>query len=42
MQLLMNSKGIKMNPIQSLYYVSPACGVCLLIPFLAIELPRLR
>jgi len=32
-QVLMNSKGLAMNPIQSLYYVSPACLVCLLVPF---------
>lgn len=32
-QVLINSKGLNMNPIQSLYYVSPACFVCLLVPF---------
>lgn len=32
-QLLMNSKGYNMNPLQSLYYVSPACLVSLLLPF---------
>lgn len=32
-QVLMNSKGLTMNPIQSLYYVSPACLLCLLVPF---------
>ncbi len=32
-QVLINSKGLNMNPIQSLYYVSPACLVCLLVPF---------
>jgi hypothetical protein len=32
-QVLINSKGYNMNPIQSLYYVSPACFVCLLVPF---------
>merc|ERR1712003_46447 len=31
-----------MNPIQSLYYVSPACFFGLLIPFLCYELPELR
>ena len=30
-----------MNPIQSLYYVSPACGVCLLLPFIFVELPEI-
>ena len=32
-QVLINSKGYNMNPIQSLYYVSPACLICLLVPF---------
>ena len=32
-QVLINSKGYNMNPIQSLYYVSPACFACLLLPF---------
>jgi hypothetical protein len=32
-QVLMNSKGYNMNPLQSLYYVSPACLVSLLVPF---------
>ena len=30
-----------MNPIQSLYYVSPACGIFLLVPFLTVELPEI-
>jgi hypothetical protein len=32
-QVLINSKGYNMNPLQSLYYVSPACLVSLLLPF---------
>ena len=32
-QVLINSKGLNMNPIQSLYYVSPACFICLGVPF---------
>ncbi len=32
-QVLINSKGLNMNPLQSLYYVSPACMMSLLIPF---------
>lgn len=32
-QVLINSKGLNMNPMQSLYYVSPACLICLLVPF---------
>eukprot|EP00241_Pyramimonas_parkeae_P012725 CAMPEP_0114248968 /NCGR_PEP_ID=MMETSP0058-20121206/13868_1 /TAXON_ID=36894 /ORGANISM="Pyramimonas parkeae, CCMP726" /LENGTH=271 /DNA_ID=CAMNT_0001362435 /DNA_START=553 /DNA_END=1368 /DNA_ORIENTATION=+ len=40
-QVLMNSQGMALNPIQSLYYVSPACLLCLSLPFAAIELPLL-
>jgi len=40
-QILINSKGMKMNPFQSLYYVSPACFFSLLIPFCTTELPIL-
>ena len=29
----MNAKGLAMNPLQSLYYVSPACLMCLAVPF---------
>lgn len=36
-QLLINSKGLQMNPLQSLYYVSPACFICLAVPFSAIS-----
>jgi hypothetical protein len=32
-QILINSKGLNMNPLQSLYYVSPACLLCLSVPF---------
>ena len=32
-QILINAKGLNMNPIQSLYYVSPACFLCLCVPF---------
>lgn len=37
-QVLMNSKGFSMNPLQSLYYVAPACFLCLLVPLSLIEL----
>lgn len=36
-QILMNAKGLAMNPLQSLYYVSPACLLCLSVPFLLLE-----
>jgi len=34
-QILINSQGLNMNPLQSLYYVSPACLLGLSIPFRA-------
>ena len=40
-QILIKNKGYAMNPIQSLYYVSPACGIFLLVPFLTVELPEI-
>ena len=40
-QILIKNKGYAMNPIQSLYYVSPACGLFLLVPFLTVELPEI-
>lgn len=33
MQILINARGLAMNPLQSLYYVSPACLLCLCVPF---------
>ncbi len=41
-QILINSKGLQMNPIQSLYYVSPACMISLLAPFCLVELNEIR
>ena len=36
-QVLIDAKGFKMNSFQSLYYISPACGVFLLVPFYFME-----
>eukprot|EP00238_Polyblepharides_amylifera_P012553 CAMPEP_0196585170 /NCGR_PEP_ID=MMETSP1081-20130531/49735_1 /TAXON_ID=36882 /ORGANISM="Pyramimonas amylifera, Strain CCMP720" /LENGTH=309 /DNA_ID=CAMNT_0041906631 /DNA_START=279 /DNA_END=1208 /DNA_ORIENTATION=- len=40
-QVLINSQGMSMNPIQSLYYVSPACLLGLTGPFLYFEFPEI-
>eukprot|EP00850_Spirogloea_muscicola_P013963 SM000097S24816 [mRNA] locus=s97:391426:394408:+ [translate_table: standard] len=40
-QILLTSKGIKLNPILSLYYVAPCCLFFLTFPWLYVELPRL-
>ena len=41
-QILLQSKGVKLNPITSMYYISPCCLVFLSIPWLALEYPKLR
>lgn len=41
-QILLNSKGISLNPITSLYYIAPCCLVFLSIPWLIMEYPLLR
>lgn len=40
-QILLTSKGIKLNPITSLYYVAPCCLVFLSIPWAFVEYPIL-
>lgn len=40
-QVLLQGKGIKLNPISTMYHVSPVCLVCLLIPFAALEAEQL-
>lgn len=41
-QILLSSKGITLNPITTLYYVSPCCLVFLILPWAIVELPTLR
>ncbi|CDP10399.1 unnamed protein product [Coffea canephora] len=41
-QILLNSKGITLNPITSLYYVAPCCLVFLTGPWLVVEYPLLK
>ncbi|XP_021817706.1 probable sugar phosphate/phosphate translocator At4g32390 [Prunus avium] len=41
-QILLNAKGISLNPITSLYYVAPCCFVFLCVPWVIVELPVLR
>ncbi|KAI9125896.1 hypothetical protein K1719_003314 [Acacia pycnantha] len=40
-QILLNSKGISLNPITSLYYIAPCCLVFLSIPWMIMEYPAL-
>ena len=41
-QILLNSKGIQLNPITSCYYVAPCCLAFLTLPWIFVELPVLR
>lgn len=41
-QILLNAKGISLNPITSLYYVAPCCFVFLCVPWVLVEFPQLR
>lgn len=40
-QILLNSRGISLNPITTLYYVAPSCFVFLSLPWFLIEYPKL-
>ena len=40
-QILLQSRGLKLNPITTLYYVAPCCFCFLLMPFFAIEYRQL-
>ena len=41
MQVLLQKRGLKLNPITSLYYISPCCFVFLAFPWAFLELPKL-
>ncbi|XP_062147602.1 probable sugar phosphate/phosphate translocator At4g32390 [Alnus glutinosa] len=41
-EILLGSKGIKLNPILSLYYIAPCCFVFLSLPWMILEYPLLR
>ncbi|GAX76953.1 hypothetical protein CEUSTIGMA_g4400.t1 [Chlamydomonas eustigma] len=40
-QVLLQKRGIKMNPVSTLYHIAPCCFVFLFLPFTYIELPRI-
>jgi hypothetical protein len=40
-QLLLQSRGIILNPITTLYYIAPVCLACLLIPLATLEAEQL-
>ncbi|KAL2472742.1 putative sugar phosphate/phosphate translocator [Forsythia ovata] len=41
MEILVKQKGIKLNPISVMYYVSPCSALCLLIPWIFLEKPKM-
>lgn len=41
MEILVKRKGIKLNPISIMYYVSPCSALCLLIPWIFLEKPKI-
>lgn len=40
-QILLQARGIKLNPVTTLYYVAPACFVFLCVPYAFIEMPQM-
>lgn len=40
-QILLQSRGLKLNPLTTLYYVAPCCSLFLAVPFAFIELPKM-
>lgn len=40
-ELLLKRKGLKMDPITMMYYVSPCSAVCLFVPWLVLEKPKM-
>ncbi|KAJ4976379.1 hypothetical protein NE237_001485 [Protea cynaroides] len=41
MEILVKRKGLKMNPISVMYYVSPCSALCLFIPWIFLEKPKM-
>ncbi|XP_043699515.1 probable sugar phosphate/phosphate translocator At3g14410 [Telopea speciosissima] len=41
MEILVKRKGLKMNPIAVMYYVSPCSALCLFIPWIFLEKPKM-
>ncbi|KAF2286196.1 hypothetical protein GH714_011606 [Hevea brasiliensis] len=42
MEILVKRKGLKLNPISVMYYVSPCSALCLFIPWIFLEKPRME
>ncbi|XP_024980694.1 probable sugar phosphate/phosphate translocator At3g14410 [Cynara cardunculus var. scolymus] len=42
MEILVKRKGVRLNPISMMYYVSPCSAVCLFVPWIFLEMPRME
>ncbi|KAK6229158.1 hypothetical protein SCA6_018109 [Theobroma cacao] len=42
MEILVKRKGLKLNPISLMYYVSPCSALCLFIPWIFLEKPKME
>ncbi|KAF9620668.1 hypothetical protein IFM89_013968 [Coptis chinensis] len=42
MEIFVKRKGLKLNPISVMYYVSPCSALCLFIPWIFLELPKMN
>uniref|UniRef100_A0A2N9HM96 Sugar phosphate transporter domain-containing protein n=1 Tax=Fagus sylvatica TaxID=28930 RepID=A0A2N9HM96_FAGSY len=42
MEILVKRKGLKLNPISVMYYVSPCSALCLFIPWIFLERPKME
>jgi len=40
-ELLLKKKGLKLDPITMMYYVSPCSALCLFVPWIVLEKPKL-
>ena len=40
-QILLQRRGLKLNPITTLYYIAPCCFGFLLLPFIMLEAPKI-
>lgn len=41
-QIFLQRRGIKLNPVSTLYYIAPVCFAFLVFPFVLLELPQIR
>lgn len=41
MEIFVKRKGLKLNPLSMMYYVSPCSAICLLIPWIFLEKPKM-